>query len=765
MTVRTVRSFEALEVSLESVVIADQALPNRFLDALGDPIRVEAGEPLKRLERVGTLAERVLERRSTRPMTIVGVGGGSVGDAIGFLASILWRGVELRHVPTTLLAMVDSAHGGKTAVNLGDAKNQLGTFYPADEVLLVEEALATLPREQRRDGLAELVKGVWLGDPEAIAELEADGGTGSLAAAPFDAVRPRLMDLLERAIDVKREIVDRDPREREGIRTFLNFGHTVAHTLEIHTGISHGQAVLWGMLAASGLSVDRTGLDPAAADRLRSHLHPLLVPLARVRDFDDRSTFVDGVERDKKYVDGELRSVLLEAPGDPTVTRSVEPADWYRAFRRAVDWFTETPVHVERPEPFEAELSMATSKSEMNRALVIEHLRPGPTELDGVSEADDVDRLRRALSTLESTDGEATVDAGEGGTTFRFLCAVAADRNAPTAIRAAPALLDRPHEPLFRALERAGATVEAVEQGECECGGDVVRVDPWNERPETLRVSAADSSQYASALALLASDGRAFQLVIEGGADMPSRPYFEMTLAFLRRAGIDVTDVAAPEGDRALDLHPTSKLESSTSLELAPDESSRAVWQFGRLIGISEEAGRPPDEPLPGPSLQPDAYADELSRRLERRADDPDGEVAVDLSKSPDLGPAVTAVATQIAPAVRLRGASHLRHKESDRIGDLSRRLDAVGIDVSPTDDGLEIPSGVQHIDAGATWKPAGDHRLVMAGLLLTANGGAMAFEEPMVVAKSYPAFWEHARRLGWVTEVESTAPETKREQ
>lgn len=753
MTVRTAPTFDALEIPDEGVVVADRALPDRFLQALGAPVRIEAGEPLKSLDRVERLAERVLERRSTRPLSIVAVGGGSVGDAVGFLASILWRGVDLRHVPTTLLAMVDSAHGGKTAVNLGASKNQLGTFYPADEVVLVEEALATLPRDQRRDGLAELVKGLWLGAPEALSTLETSGGTGRLAAAPFDAIRSRLMELLREAIDVKRAIVERDPREESGVRTYLNFGHTVAHTLELHRELSHGQAVLWGMLAASWVSVERAGLDPTDAERLRRHLHPLIVPAARARDLTDRDAFVDGISRDKKYVDGELRSVLLEAPGAPTVTRAVTPGDWYRAFRRAVDWMVGTPVRVSRPDRFTADLSMATSKSEMNRALVIDHLRPAPLEVDGESEADDVYRLRNALATLEAEGGDAQVFAGEGGTTFRFLAAVAADRDAPTAIRVAAPLLDRPHGDLFRALREGGAAVER-KRGAGDDG--LIRIRPWEVRPDELRVSATDSSQYASALALLAATGKPFRLVLERGAEMPSRPYFEMTLTMLRDAGVEVTEVDAPAPDRAVAFSPTPALDTPHSVDLAPDASSRAVWRGGRLVGVECGAGRTGDD-ADGSSLQPDTGVVELVDRLKAEIDRPEAELSIDLSDAPDLGPVLAAAATQIEPAVRIAGAAHLRHKESDRIGDLNRRLAAVGIDVTPRDDGLDVPAGSSELDRDASWNPAGDHRLVMAGLLLTADGGEMTFEDPMVVSKSYPEFWDHARRLGWRTRIRET--------
>ena len=125
----------------DACFIVDRDLPRELIDALpGEAvIFVRAGEGLKSLVRMDGLAEEVLAVRSTKPLTLIAVGGGSVGDAVGFLASVLWRGVRLWHVPTTLLAMVDSAHGGKTAVNLSGAKNQLGTFYTADRVVIVRE--------------------------------------------------------------------------------------------------------------------------------------------------------------------------------------------------------------------------------------------------------------------------------------------------------------------------------------------------------------------------------------------------------------------------------------------------------------------------------------------------------------------------------------------------------------------------------------------------------------------------------------------------
>ena len=198
-----------------AIAILDASLPPALLEPLlaASPhsLVIEAGEGLKTLERIGELAQRVLDLQATKPLTLVAIGGGALGDAVGFLASILWRGVGLWHVPTTLVGMVDSAHGGKTAANLGGAKNQLGTFYPAQKVIVCAEILATLPTALRREGLAELIKALWLGDEEGVRRL--DEVSRGLGDAPFERIRDELFWLLRRAVAIKYEIVAQDPFE------------------------------------------------------------------------------------------------------------------------------------------------------------------------------------------------------------------------------------------------------------------------------------------------------------------------------------------------------------------------------------------------------------------------------------------------------------------------------------------------------------------------------------------------------------------------
>jgi pentafunctional AROM polypeptide len=740
MTVQRVTSIADIDFPKHAVVIADEALPDELLSPLPDPILVGAGESLKTLESVGDLAGKVLARRASRPIVIVGVGGGSVGDAVGFLASTLWRGVELWHVPSTLLAMVDSAHGGKTAVNLGSMKNQIGTFYPAEHVWLVDDILATLPHRQREQGLVELIKGLWLGDADAVDLLDVDGGVGRLAAAPFDEVSERLMGLLERAIDVKLDIVDQDMYEEKGIRTFLNLGHTAAHALELHAGLPHGEAVAWGMMAAGRLSAEYGGLDDADAERMRRHLYPLVHFSRSVLGFEDRAAFDAALLRDKKRVEGQLRSVLLSDPGEPFVTREVSSETWFDAMRAEVRRWASRSVTVRAARPTRTKLQMEASKSELNRALAIRCVRPGETDISGRSSADDVQFMMAATQMLEDADQDEDVafDAGEGGTTFRFLTALAAARTGLTRIFMHERLRRRPHEPLFEALRRAGATIEPFETGR----GAGIEVRGWETWPERIRVDASESSQYASALALLSATGQGFELETIGG--VASRPYLDLTLELLDDAGVDIR-----EGADTFVFEPSGALDKPCTLVAEADASSAAVWHVAEFLGLPVEVENPPKR-----GWQPDERVVEYLDRLRRDAAASEDETAeFDVGECPDLVPVLTIAAMNVPCAVRFVGAAHLRHKESNRIDDLIASLGAVGMVAHPLDDGLEVPSGVQRPEDGARWMTEGDHRLAFAGALCATLAHELRVDDPWEVAKSYPEFWHDCRRAGYDVE------------
>lgn len=271
------------------IAVFDRALPD--------------GEDVKRLGVIEELASWLASAGLKRDGVIVGVGGGALTDAVGFLASIYMRGVEVRYVPTTLLGAVDAAIGGKTAVNVG-GKNLLGTFRHPERVVIDIDVLTALSEPLLREGLSEALKAGLVGDPTLVALMERDG------------LGVDLEEVVDRAVAVKVEIVEAD-FEETGRRAHLNLGHTVGHAIEVLTGWRHGEAVAVGMVAAARISEVVAGF--GEADRVAAALGRLGLPT--IAPEVDEVAALDLIRMDKKSDRGGLRMVLLEEIGRPTVSR------------------------------------------------------------------------------------------------------------------------------------------------------------------------------------------------------------------------------------------------------------------------------------------------------------------------------------------------------------------------------------------------------------------------------------------------------------
>ena len=278
-------------------------------------LTVPPGERSKTWGVVQRLSRELLTRGATRQTLLIPLGGGVVGDFTGFLASIYLRGVPCVQVPTTLLAMVDAAIGGKTAINLPEGKNLLGTFHQSRLVIIDPEFLDTLPAKERRNGLAEVVKAAFIRDPELLGRLERSRGR-------IFADREELTEVICRAAAIKARVVAADVHEA-GKRRILNFGHTLGHALEQASGfrLPHGRAVALGMLAALHLSQRLAGLSAAEAERGRRLIHGL--GLARRPPRPDAGKVLAALPRDKKRRGDDLVFVLLKRLGEPVVMEGV----------------------------------------------------------------------------------------------------------------------------------------------------------------------------------------------------------------------------------------------------------------------------------------------------------------------------------------------------------------------------------------------------------------------------------------------------------
>lgn len=249
-----------------------------------------------------------------RPVIIV-LGGGVIGDLGGFVAATYRRGVDYIQVPTTLLAMVDSGLGGKVGIDL-QAKNQLGAFHQPVLVYVDVDVLETLPEREVRCGLAEVIKYGLIADPEIFERLESKG---EKVFQDLD----EMMWLIKRCYTIKARIVERDERDRKGIRMILNFGHTVGHAVEAakEMGIRHGEAVAVGMICASRIS-ERMGLiDEGTVLRIENTVNSLSAPF-NLNDIDS-DTILKYIAYDKKAERGKNRFVLLEDIGRPIIQNDV----------------------------------------------------------------------------------------------------------------------------------------------------------------------------------------------------------------------------------------------------------------------------------------------------------------------------------------------------------------------------------------------------------------------------------------------------------
>jgi 3-dehydroquinate synthase len=266
-----------------------------------------------------------LARRLERGSLIVALGGGVIGDMTGYAAATWLRGIAVVQVPTTLLAMVDAAIGGKTGVNHPGGKNLIGAFHQPRLVLIDPHTLATLPEREFRAGMAEVIKYGVIGDAELFADLEraaAPNPSGGLAN--LDAVGPALLlRILERSAAAKAAVVAADEHEG-GLRAILNYGHTLGHVIETLSGYNtwlHGEAVAMGMLAAGEIAVVLGLWSAAEQSRQRALIAAAGLPQHWPRL--DRNAVLTCLQADKKVRAGKVRFVLPTAIGQVIIRDDV----------------------------------------------------------------------------------------------------------------------------------------------------------------------------------------------------------------------------------------------------------------------------------------------------------------------------------------------------------------------------------------------------------------------------------------------------------
>ena len=274
-------------------------------------VTVPAGERFKTLGTVRRVYDSLLDARIDRKGAVVALGGGVIGDMVGFAAATYLRGIDFHQVPTTLLAQVDASVGGKVGVDLAQGKNLVGAFHQPKSVVIDTKTLNTLPARELRSGLAEVVKHGIIYDQDFFVFLD------RYASELLSRFECPMIEAVRRSVEIKRDVVEKDERE-SGLRAILNYGHTVGHAIEVTSGYGkyrHGEASSIGMVTEAILAEREGVAEPGLAREIARVLGKMRLPIAMDRSIPTQD-MIRAIELDKKNLGGRLRLALPSKIGE-----------------------------------------------------------------------------------------------------------------------------------------------------------------------------------------------------------------------------------------------------------------------------------------------------------------------------------------------------------------------------------------------------------------------------------------------------------------
>ncbi|KAG8692537.1 3-dehydroquinate dehydratase (3-dehydroquinase), partial [Ceratobasidium sp. 394] len=596
---------------------------SRFLTHVIPP-----GETSKSREGKAEIEDFLLDSACTRDTVILALGGGVIGDLVGFVAATFMRGVRFVQIPTTLLAMVDSSVGGKTAIDTPHGKNLIGSFWQPSYVFIDAAYLETLPQREFVNGMAEVIKtaAIWNEDEYSMLESSAPALFSAIATSSASTNAGRtlatrsesqslLLHVITESIGVKAHIVTLDERET-GLRNLVNFGHTIGHAIEavLTPTILHGECVAIGMILEGEVARQLGVFSQVGVGRLTRALKAYglpvsvkdpritAVPASRLLTID---RLLDIMKIDKKNSGPEKKIVLLSRIGKTFEEKATGVKD--DVIRRVLAEACRVIPGIPRNTP--VRMSTPGSKSISNRALVLAALGNGTCRLRNLLHSDDTQVMMSALLELKGAKfawedgGETLVVTGGGGaftippvgkeiylgnagTAARFLTSVCTlvgpDSSSATASEAFPdgytfitgnaRMKQRPCGPLVDALRANGSKINYVESEGCL----PLHIGAGGLKGGKIQLAASVSSQYVSSILLCAPYARDEDVVLElVGGQVISQPYIDMTLAMMKTFGVEVTRRKAADGT-FLDVYdiPRARYTNPEKYAIESDASS-----------------------------------------------------------------------------------------------------------------------------------------------------------------------------------------------
>lgn len=757
---------------------------------------VPPGENNKNRATKAEVEDFLLTKGCTRDTVIIAFGGGVVGDMIGFVAATFMRGVRVVQVPTSLLAMVDSSVGGKTAIDTPLGKNFIGAFHQPEYIFVDVALLETLPTRQLINGMAEVVKTAAIWNEAEFTRLEhfSKRFMAAVTAKHVDltTIKSDLVTTVLESIRVKAHVVSNDEKET-GLRNLLNFGHTIGHAIEavLTPEALHGECVSVGMIQEAELARYLGVLSPVAVARLLKCLSAYGLPVSvhekaflakigpKVHDL-ELEILLKKMAIDKKNDGSKIRCVLLESIGRCYQLKAHQVSKQDLGFVLT----DEVLVH-----PFDPECTPTTnvvippgSKSISNRALVLAALGSGKVAIHNLLHSDDTKHMLDAVQALGgaeiSTEGDSIIVKGNGGrlltcenelylgnagTALRFLTTVAAlvgvnpEGPKDVVLTGNARMQERPIGPLVDALRANGSSIGYLNKE----GSLPLKIGAGSGlRGGRIELAATILSQYVSSILMCAPYAQEpVTLALVGGKPI-SQLYIDMTIAMMRSFGCEVVKSTTEEHTyyvpKGAYKNPEEYVvESDASLATYP-------LAFAALTGTSCTVPN-----IGSSSLQGDArFAVDVLRpmgcKVEQTATSttvtgpPKGQLKplpeVDMEPMTDAfltASVVAAVANSGSQSTKIYGIANQRVKECNRIKAMVDELSKFGVSANELPDGIEIHGipvenlVVPSAEKGGV-KTYDDHRVAMSFSLLAGLCKApVLLLERQCTGKTWPGWWD----------------------
>lgn len=755
---------------------------------------VAPGEYSKSRSTKAAVEDWLLRQGCTRDTVIIALGGGVIGDMIGFVAATYMRGVRFVQVPTTLLSMVDSSIGGKTAIDTPAGKNLVGAFWQPERIYVDLQFLETLPKREVVNGMAEVVKTAAIWDEKEFASLEdnAEVIMRTLDAKPMKGQRRMagiasiLKQIVLGSIKVKAHVVSEDEREG-GLRNLLNFGHSIGHAMEaiLTPQILHGECVAIGMVKEAELARYLGVLDAGAVARLTQCIASYGLPVSladkhvRKRSANKHcpvDKLISIMAVDKKNDGAKKKIVLLSAIGRTHEQKASIVAD--QDIRVILS--PSILVHPGVAPGSKVSCTPPGSKSISNRVLVLAALGTGTCRITNLLHSDDTQVMLSAIGKLGGAtfswedDGRVLAVTGNGGqlraspkelylgnagTASRFLTTVATlakqAQVASTVLTGNARMKERPIGPLVDSLQANGVDIEYLEKkGSLPLSITAAGGFAGGE----IKLAATVSSQYVSSILMCAPYAKKpVTLRLVGGKPI-SQPYIDMTIAMMASFGVQVEKSQSKENTYHI---PCQKYTNPSSYEVESDASSATYpLAIAAVTGTTCTVPNIGSESLQGDArfavdvLKPMGCSVEQTATSTTVTGPPVGMLRplpeVDMEPMTDAFLTASVVAAVATPSkgnatTRITGIANQRVKECDRIAAMKDQLAKFGVTCRELDDGIEIDGrGYDLEEAKGGVHCYDDHRVAMSFsvLALVAPHPTLILEKDCT-AKTWPGWWD----------------------